>query len=155
MSPGSPALDRYPTVTHAASEVGTDVREALDLLDLAAVHDAARTVRELARPQADTLAGELQARYRTLNQPLRRLAKTMDLTGTDEAGPCWTPWRSCPSWNAPSPAPARPLPSGSCSPHCRSTTSAPPGARPPSSKPPDRPSAPMLTAQGVRCSRNP
>ncbi|WP_331767910.1 Tn3 family transposase [Embleya sp. NBC_00896] len=26
-----------------------------------------------------------QARYRTLNQPLRRLAKTMDLTGTDEA----------------------------------------------------------------------
>ncbi|WAX79873.1 DUF4158 domain-containing protein [Streptomyces sp. KMM 9044] len=74
------------TLSHAA-EPEQDVRGGFDLLDITALHQAARTVGELARPEAETIAAELTARYRTINQPLRRLAKHLNLEGVDEAGP--------------------------------------------------------------------
>ncbi|MFD8396610.1 Tn3 family transposase [Streptomyces sp. NPDC059680] len=51
------------------------------------MHQAARTIGELARPEAETIAAELTARYRTINQPLRRLAKHLGLEGVEKAGP--------------------------------------------------------------------
>lgn len=64
-----------------------DVRGGFDLLDITAMHLAARTVGELARSEAETIAAELTARYRTINQPLRRLAKHLGLESVEEAGP--------------------------------------------------------------------
>ncbi|MEE1807337.1 DUF4158 domain-containing protein [Streptomyces sp. BE133] len=43
-------------------------RGAFDLLDITAIHQAARTVGEPARPEAETIAAELTARYRTINR---------------------------------------------------------------------------------------
>ncbi|MCX5233217.1 DUF4158 domain-containing protein [Streptomyces sp. NBC_00233] len=63
------------TLAHAAADPEDDVRSGFDLLDITAMHQAARTVGELARPEAESIAAELTARYRTINQPLRRLAK--------------------------------------------------------------------------------
>ncbi|MFJ9352207.1 DUF4158 domain-containing protein [Streptomyces sp. NPDC101237] len=75
------------TLSHSAADPEQDVRGGFDLLDITAMHQAARTVGELARPEAETVAAELTARYRTINQPLRRLAKHLGLEGVEEAGP--------------------------------------------------------------------
>jgi hypothetical protein len=75
------------TLSHAAVDPEQDARSGFDLLDITAMHQAARTVGELARSEAETVAAELTARYRTINQPLRRLAKHLGLEGLEEAGP--------------------------------------------------------------------
>ncbi|WP_409468684.1 Tn3 family transposase [Streptomyces sp. HC307] len=75
------------TLSHSAADPDSDVRSGFDLLDITAMHQAARTVGELARPEAETIAAELTARYRTINQPLRRLAKHLGLESVEEAGP--------------------------------------------------------------------
>ncbi|MFF0516510.1 hypothetical protein [Streptomyces sp. NPDC004250] len=75
------------TLAHAAADPEQDVRSGFDLLDITSMHQAARTVGELARPEAETIADELTTRYRTVKQPLRRLAKHLRLEGLEEAGP--------------------------------------------------------------------
>lgn len=73
-------------LAHAAADPDQqDIRGAFDLLDITAMHQAARTVGELARPEAETIAAELTVRYRTISRPLRRLAKHLGLEGV-EAG---------------------------------------------------------------------
>ncbi|MGW0969978.1 hypothetical protein [Streptomyces sp. NPDC002516] len=89
------------TLTYAAADPAGDIRSGFDLLDITAMHHAARTVCELARPEAETIAAELTARYRTINQPLRRLAKHLGLEGLEEASPLMEAWRSCRSWSGP------------------------------------------------------
>ncbi|MFH8789218.1 hypothetical protein [Streptomyces roseoverticillatus] len=69
------------TLSHTAAAPEGDVRGGCDLLDITAMHQAARTVSVQARPEAETIADELTVRYRTINPPLRHLAKHLGPEG--------------------------------------------------------------------------